>query len=60
MQRRVLAFHHVFVELGRATHGLTRVVHDVVETIARAQQLTTERFDAGRVTQVETKDLQTI
>src|SRR5262245_5063651 len=58
VQRCCLALHHVRVEVRRTTHRLARVVDDEVETRARGEKLATEGFDAGRVTEIETEDLE--
>ena len=60
VERRRLPFHHVGVEIGRPPHRLARVVDDEVEARAGGEQVTAERFDAGRVAQVEAEDLQPV
>ena len=58
--RRLLAGHHVRVEVGRPPHRLAGVVDDEVEARPRRQQLAAERLDARRVAQVEAEDLEPI
>ena len=58
MQCDGFRFHHVRVELRWAAHGLAGVVDDEVEPRQLAQELMTERLDAGRVTQIQTEHLQ--
>src|SRR5262245_61690232 len=59
-ERCRLPRHHVRVEIGWPAHGLTCVVDDEVETIARLEHLSTERLNTRRVTQVEPEDLEAI
>ncbi len=58
--RRFLLRHHVGVEVGRTPDGLAGVVDDEVEPRSAGKQLATERFDARRVPQIETEDLEAI
>ena len=60
VRRSGFTVHHVRVELRRAAHGLARVVDDEVEAFAGSDQFAAERFDAGRMAQVEAEDFQTI
>ena len=55
-----LAVEHVAVELGRAPHGLARVVDDEVEPVARRLEVVAERLDARGVAQVEPEDLEPV
>ena len=48
------------VELGRAAHGLARVVDDEVEPVARRVEVVAERLDARRVAQIEAEDLEPV
>ncbi len=59
-RRRRLGLEHVAVEVGRAPHGLARVVDDEVEPAARVAQVLAERLDARRVAQVEPEDLEPV
>ena len=59
-ERRRLARHHVRVEIRRPPHGLAGVVDDEVEPVRVGEQLAAERFDAGRVPQIEAEDLEAI
>ena len=43
----------MFVERGRTTHRLTRVVYDEIESVIRREQLPAERLDAWRVPEIE-------
>ena len=49
LQRCVLAFHHVRVEVGRPPHRLAGVVDDEVETRPRVEQLAAEGLEARGV-----------
>ena len=59
-QRRSLALHHVLVKIGRATNRLAGIVDDEVQPRKSRQQMRAERFDAGRVAQVESEDFEAI
>ena len=53
-----LGGHHVCVEVRWPPNGLTRIVDDEVEALARGEHLAAERLDARRVSKVQTEDLQ--
>ncbi len=55
-----LPCHHVAIEIGRAPHGLAGVVDDEIEPVEFAEQLRAECFDARRVAEVESEDLEAI
>jgi hypothetical protein len=48
------------VEVGGAADGLAGVIDDEVQPLAGGVQMMAERFNAGRVTQVEAEDLQPV
>ena len=52
--------HHMSVEVGRTAHGLARVADDDVQSVASPKQLRTECLDAGRVSEVESVDLESV
>src|SRR5438552_3251291 len=47
----------MLVECRRTTHRLTRIVDDEVEPVSRLEELGAKRFDARRVSEIETEDL---
>ena len=57
-ERGGFGFHHVLIEVGRPAHCLTGVVDDEIEAIAGSEQMVAKGFNAGRVPQVEPKDLE--
>ena len=60
LERSRLNIHHVFVEPGWAAHGLTGVVDDGIEPLARCRYMGAECLDTWRVAQVKAEDLEPV
>jgi len=50
----------VLVEISGTAHRLAGVVDDEIEPVARLQNFSAERFDAGRVPEIQSVDLDAI
>ena len=59
-QRGPFCRHHVRVEVGWTPDGLTGVVDDEVEALARGDEVAAERLHGGRVAQVEPEDFEPV